>query len=304
MTSLRLATRESPLALWQTRHVADRLRAIHPGLRVELVPMTTRGDRILDRPLADIGGKGLFLKELEIAMLDGRADAAVHSFKDVPMWLEGPFRIAAVLERAEPFDALVSPRWPNLAALPVAARVGTSSLRRQAQVRALRPDVRLVDLRGNLQTRLGKLDAGEYDAIILAAAGLERLDLGQRIAQRLCPPDMLPAVAQGALAIEIRADDQATADLLAPLEHPPTRACVEAERAMNGRLGGSCHAAIAGFAEWVAERLHLRALVGHPGTGELVRAEASGNPAAPQALGESVAETLLSAGAERVLAAV
>ena len=194
-STLRLATRESPLALWQTEHVAALLRAAHPGLRVELVPMTTRGDRIIDRPLSDIGGKGLFLKELEIAMRDGVADAAVHSLKDVPMELDGPFAIAAVLERADPFDAFVSNRWASLDALPQGARVGSSSLRRQAQLRALRPDLRIEDLRGNVGTRLHKLDAGRLgddglDAILLACAGLQRLGLGERIRERLLAPDM------------------------------------------------------------------------------------------------------------------
>ena len=192
MDILRLATRQSALALWQTEHVAARLRQAHPGLTVELVPMTTQGDRILDRPLAAIGGKGLFLKELEVAMLEGRADAAVHSLKDVPMELEGPFALAAVLERADPFDAFVSPAYASLDALPSGARVGTSSLRRQALLRGLRPDLRIIDLRGNLNTRLAKLDAGDYDAIILACAGLERLGFGARIRQRLVAPDWVP----------------------------------------------------------------------------------------------------------------
>ena len=299
--TIRLATRESALALWQTRHVADLLRAAHPGLSVELVPMTTRGDQILDRPLAEIGGKGLFLKELEVAMLEGRADAAVHSLKDVPMQLEGPFTLPAVLERADPFDALVSTAFDSLDALPEGARVGTSSQRRQAQLRALRPDLRLIDLRGNLQTRLRKLDAGEYDAIVLAAAGLERLGLAERIAQRLLPPLMLPAVAQGALAIEAREGDQAVADLLQVLEHPLTRICVVAERAMNARLGGSCHVAVAGHARIVDTTLHLHGLVGDPGDGRNLRADAQGDIAAPAALGERVAQRLLDQGAAALL---
>ena len=220
MDILRLATRQSALALWQTEHVAARLRQAHPGLTVELVPMTTQGDRILDRPLAAIGGKGLFLKELEVAMLEGRADAAVHSLKDVPMELEGPFALAAVLERADPFDAFVSPAYASLDALPSGARVGTSSLRRQALLRGLRPDLRIIDLRGNLNTRLAKLDAGDYDAIILACAGLERLGFGARIRQRLVAPDWVPAVAQGAIGIECREGDTAVAALFAPLIAP------------------------------------------------------------------------------------
>ncbi len=299
--TIRLATRESALALWQTRHVADLLRAAHPGLSVELVPMTTRGDQILDRPLAEIGGKGLFLKELEVAMLEDRADAAVHSLKDVPMQLEGPFSLPAVLERADPFDALVSNAFGDLGALPEGARVGTSSQRRQAQLRALRPDLRLIDLRGNLQTRLRKLDEGEYDAIVLAAAGLERLGLAERIAQRLLPPLMLPAVAQGALAIEAREGDQAVADLLQVLEHPLTRICVVAERAMNARLGGSCHVAVAGHARIVDSALHLHGLVGDPGDGRTLRADVQGDIAAPAALGERVAQRLLDQGAAALL---
>ncbi|MEO8743253.1 MAG: hydroxymethylbilane synthase, partial [Lysobacteraceae bacterium] len=245
---LRLATRESPLALWQTEHVAALLRAAHPELHVELVPMTTRGDRIIDRPLAEIGGKGLFLKELEIAMAEGRADAAVHSLKDVPMELDGPFTLAAVLERADPFDAFVSNRWNTLDDLPQGARVGSSSLRRQAQLRARRPDLRIDDLRGNVGSRLKKLDADHYDAILLACAGLQRLGQGERIRERLLAPDWVPAVAQGAIAVECRDDDVATQALFAALEHAPTRICVEAERAMNRRLHGSCQVPIAGYA--------------------------------------------------------
>lgn len=298
---LRLATRKSALALWQTEHVANRLRVLHPGLEVELLPMSTRGDRIVDRPLADVGGKGLFLKELEVAMLEGRADAAVHSLKDVPMQLDGPFALAAVLERADPFDALVSPRYRCLAELPPGARVGTSSLRRQAQLRAARPDLDLADLRGNLQTRLGRLDAGEYAAIVLACAGLERLGLSARIGQRLEAPEFVPAVAQGALAVECRDGDARVQALLAPLEHPPTRACVEAERAMNARLGGSCHAAVAGYAELRGGRLHLLGLVGEAASGRLLRAEAEGPGDAPAALGEAVAADLLAQGAAALL---
>jgi len=301
-TSLRLATRESPLALWQSEHVAILLRAAHPRLRVELVPMTTRGDRIIDRPLSDIGGKGLFLKELEIAMQEGRADAAVHSLKDVPMELDGPFAIAAVLERADPFDAFVSNRWNSLDALPQDARVGSSSLRRQAKLRARRPGLRIDDLRGNVGSRLKRLDAGEYDAILLACAGLQRLGLGERIRQRLLAPDWVPAVAQGAIAIECRDDDAATHALLAALEHPPTRSCVEAERAMNRRLHGSCQVPIAGYATLDGGALHLRGLVGDATNGELVRAAASGAGNDPQQLGVRVAEKLLAAGAGALLA--
>lgn len=301
MPILRLATRQSALALWQTEHVAARLRAAHPELTVELVPMTTRGDRILDRPLADIGGKGLFMKELEVAMLEGRADAAVHSLKDVPMELEGPFALAAVLERADPFDAFVSARHAHLDALPQGARVGTSSLRRQAQLRARRPDLRLADLRGNVNTRLARLDDGEYDAIILACAGLERLDLGHRIRHRLDAPSWVPAVAQGAIAVECREDDTATQRLLAVLEHDPTRTCVRAERAMNHALHGSCQVPVAGYATLDGERLSLEGLVGDAVEGRLIRAEAVGVSSDPDILGRRVADALLAQGAGALL---
>ncbi len=301
-TTLRLATRESPLALWQTEHVAALLRAAHPQLRVELVPMTTRGDRIIDRPLSDIGGKGLFLKELEVAMQEGRADAAVHSLKDVPMELDGPFGLAAVLERADPFDAFVSNRWDSLDALPHGARVGSSSLRRQAQLRARRPDLLIEDLRGNVGTRLKKLDAGDYHAILLACAGLQRLGLGDRIRQRLIAPDWVPAVAQGAIAIECRDDAAATRALLGVLDHASTRTCVEAERAMNRRLHGSCTVPIAGYATLADGGLSLQGLVGDAASGELVRADATGAADDPRGLGLRVAVNLLAAGADRLLA--
>ena len=294
---LRIATRKSALALWQTEHVAARLRALHPGLTVELVPMSTQGDRVLDRPLAAIGGKGLFLKELEVAMLEGRADCAVHSLKDVPMLLDGPFAIAAVLERADPFDAFVSARFARLDALPKGARVGTSSLRRQAQLRAARPDLVLADLRGNVNTRLARLDAGDYDAIVLACAGLLRLELGARIRDRLAMPAWVPAVAQGAIGIESRADDAGVRALLEPLEHDATRLCTDAERAMNRRLHGSCQVPVAGHAQLADGQLMLTGLVGDAATGALVRAEASGDARDPEAVGLAVAERLLERGA-------
>jgi hydroxymethylbilane synthase len=299
---LRIATRRSALALWQTEHVAARLRAAHPGLEIEFVALSTRGDEILDRSLSAVGGKGLFLKELEEAMLRGEAECAVHSLKDVPMQLEGPFMLPAVLERADPFDAFVSNHHQALEALPRGARVGTSSLRRQAQLRAQRPDLQLVDLRGNVNSRLAKLDAGDYDAIVLACAGLQRLGFEARIRQRLQAPDWLPAVAQGAIAVECRADDAATAALCAVLEHAPTRTCVEAERGMNRRLHGSCQVPIAAYATLDGARLHLAGLVGDAGSGERVRAAATGAAARPEALGLEVAERLLAAGAARLLA--
>ncbi|WP_313228758.1 hydroxymethylbilane synthase [Stenotrophomonas acidaminiphila] len=301
MNMLRIATRKSPLALWQSEHVAARLRQAHPGLVVELVPMSTRGDEVLDRSLAAIGGKGLFLKELELAMLRGEADCAVHSLKDVPMELDAPFALPAILERADPADAFVSNRHASLDALPHGAVVGTSSLRRQAQLRALRPDLQARDLRGNVNTRLAKLDAGDYDAIILACAGLERLELGARIRDRLRPPQWLPAPAQAAVAVECRADAADVIALLAVLDHAATRACVEAERAMNRALDGSCHVPVAGLAQWRGGDLWLQGLVGGVADGRAVRAQAQGPGNDPEALGRDVARQLLDGGAGELL---
>lgn len=301
MSILRIATRKSPLALWQSEHVADRLRQAHPGLQVELVPMSTRGDEILDRSLAAIGGKGLFLKELELAMLRGDADCAVHSLKDVPMELEAPFVLPAILTRADSADAFVSNTYASLDALPQGACVGTSSLRRQAQLRALRPDLQSRDLRGNVNTRLAKLDAGEYDAIILACAGLERLELGARIRDRLVAPQWLPAPAQAAVAIECRQDDADTIALLKALDDAATRTCVEAERAMNRALDGSCHVPVAGLAQWRGEDLWLQGLVGGVADGRAVRAQAQGPANDPEALGQEVARQLLAGGAGELL---
>ncbi|MBS0569981.1 MAG: hydroxymethylbilane synthase [Proteobacteria bacterium] len=301
MTVLRIATRKSALALWQAEHVAARLRSAHPQLGVELVPLTTRGDRILDRPLADIGGKGLFLKELEVALARREADIAVHSFKDVPMRLDEGFAIGAVLERADPADAFVSARFAHLDELPPGARVGTSSLRRQAQLRARRPDLRLADLRGNVNTRLARLDAGDYDAIVLACAGLERLGLAARIRSRLEPPHWLPAAGQGAIAVERRAGDRRTAELIAPLHDGATAGCVDAERAMTRRLEGSCQVPIAAFCIETEIGLHLSGLVGDASRGKLIRAEDDGQSEAPEALGERVARQLLELGAGELL---
>lgn len=298
---LRLATRKSALALWQTEHVAARLRAAHPGLSVELVPMSTRGDEILGKPLSAIGGKGLFLKELEVAMFEGRADAAVHSLKDVPMSLDGPFALPAMLERADPFDAFVSERFAHIDLLPQGAKVGTSSLRRQAQLRARRPDLQLLDLRGNVNTRLRKLEEGEYDAIILACAGLERLRLSRYIRHRLEAPSWLPAVAQGAITVECREDDAAVQALLAVLDHHETRVCVEAERAMNRQLHGSCQVPIAGYAQFDGHVLSLEGMVGDAKSGELIRAEAMGHASDPEGLGRLVAAELKLKGADRLL---
>ncbi len=301
-THLRIATRESALALWQSEHVAARLRIAHPDIEVSLVPMTTRGDQVLDRSLATVGGKGLFLKELEVAMQEGRADCAVHSLKDVPMTLDGPFVLPAILDRANPFDAFVSNRHRRLADLPAGARVGTSSLRRQALLRAARPDLQLLDLRGNVNTRLAKLDSGHYDAIVLACAGLERLGFGGRIADRLEAPDWLPAAAQGAIAIECLDHVPALATVLAALDDAPTRRRVEAERAMNRCLHGSCQVPIAAYCVQSGDTLYLSGMVGDAASGRLVRAEASGSADAPDALGLAVAEALLERGAGVLLA--
>jgi len=301
MKLIRIATRKSPLALWQTEHVAALLRAAHPEVEVSLVPMSTRGDDVLDRSLAAIGGKGLFLKELELAMLRREADCAVHSLKDVPMELDAPFALSAVLERADPADAFISNLYPSLEALPQGARVGTSSLRRQAQLRARRPDLQLLDLRGNVNTRLAKLDAGDYDAIVLACAGLDRLGFEQRIRVRLAAPDWLPAPAQGAIAVECRAEDRELQSLLTVLDHGPTRTCVEAERAMNRALHGSCHVPVAAYAQFRLGRLHLDGLVGSASDGRMVRAQDEAASEAPEALGQAVARELLAQGAGEFL---
>jgi hydroxymethylbilane synthase len=301
MKTLRIATRKSPLALWQSEHVAARLRSAHPGLEVVLVPMSTRGDEVLDRSLAAIGGKGLFLKELELAMQRGEADCAVHSLKDVPMELEPGFALPAILERADHADAFVSNHFDDIAALPHGARVGTSSLRRQAQLRALRPDLELRDLRGNVNTRLAKLDARDYDAIVLACAGLARLGFQSRIRARLDAPTWLPAPAQGAIAIETRDDDPAVQALCAVLDHAPTRTCVSAERAMNLALHGSCHVPVAAFARLEGDRLVLEGAVGSADHGTVVRARGEGTRGGAAALGHEVAQALLAQGARALI---
>lgn len=301
---LRIATRQSALALWQAHFVADALRRHHPGLTVELVPMVTQGDRILDVPLAKIGGKGLFVKELEQALLDGRADIAVHSMKDVPMQFPDGLGLAVICPREDPTDAFVSNHYADVAALPAGAVVGTSSLRRQCQLRQARPDLQVRDLRGNVNTRLGRLDAGEFDAIILATAGLLRLQLTDRIRQRLPADLMLPAVGQGAVGIECRLDDAQTQALLAPLADALTTRCVLAERAMNTRLQGGCQVPIAGYATERAGRLHLEGRVGAVDGSRLLRVEQTGPADQGEALGIAVAEALLAAGADALLADV
>lgn len=302
-TTLRIATRKSPLALWQAYYVRDALLAAHPELQIELVAMTTRGDQILDSPLAKVGGKGLFVKELERAMLDGKADIAVHSMKDVPMEFPDRLGLAVICEREDPADAFVSNDYTDFNDLPEGAVVGTSSFRRQCQLRQYRPDLTIKDLRGNVGTRLGKLDAGEYDAIILAAAGLIRLELEDRIRARLDYQISLPAGGQGAVGIECRSDDQQTLELLACLHHDETAARVTAERAVVARLQGGCQVPIASFAEHHHEdELLLRALVGTVDGTRIIRAEARGDSDAAEALGLAVADDLLQQGAGDILA--
>lgn len=297
MKTLRIATRKSPLALWQTEHVAALLKAQHPQLEIEFVPLSTRGDELLDRSLAAIGGKGLFLKELELAMLRDEADCAVHSLKDVPMELEPGFVMPAIIARGSHADAWVSNHFDSIAALPAGARVGTSSLRRKAQLRALRQDLLIDDLRGNVNSRLAKLDAGEYQAILLACAGLERLGFASRIRARLEAPEWLPAPAQGAIAVECREDAADVQALFAALDDANTRVCVSAERAMNRALDGSCHVPVAALAGLDGDMLHLQGLVGDAHTGVQVRAEARAPRQAAEALGQQVAAALLAQGA-------
>ncbi len=301
-STLRIATRKSALALWQAEHVAALLRAMYPALTVELLPMTTRGDEVQDRSLASIGGKGLFLKELEVAMLEGRADLAVHSLKDVPAHLEPGFVLPAILPRADAADAFVSNHYTTLTELPRGARVGTSSLRRQAQMRALRADVELLDLRGNVGTRLARLDAGAYDAIVLACAGLERLGLASRIRSRLAAPQWLPAPGQAAIAIEARSDNPTALSLLAKLDDADTRLTVSAERALNRALGGSCTVPIGAWCVHGEHDLHLSGLVGDVDNGRVLRAEASTDDIGQaDALGQRVADLLLAQGAGKLL---
>lgn len=300
---VRIATRKSPLALWQAEHVRAELQRHHPGLNVELVTFTTRGDKILDTPLAKVGGKGLFVKELEVAMLEGDADIAVHSMKDVPMEFPDGLELATICEREDPRDAFVSARFAQLADLPHGARVGTSSLRRQCQLRAWRSDLDIISLRGNVNTRLAKLDANEFDAIILATAGLVRLEFEARIRERIDTTISLPAAGQGAVGIEIRSDDARIKQLLQPLHHQSTALCVRAERALNKHLHGGCQVPIAAFAQLsnAGAAMHLRGLVGAPDGDVILRAEQSGSSADPEALGIAVAEQLLQQGAGKIL---
>ncbi|KZN36079.1 porphobilinogen deaminase [Pseudoalteromonas luteoviolacea S2607] len=301
---VRIATRKSALALWQAEYVKAQLEHYHSGLVVELVPMSTKGDKILDTPLAKIGGKGLFVKELEQAMLEGRADIAVHSMKDVPVDFPEGLTLHTICEREDPRDAFVSNQYQHIDELPEGAVVGTSSLRRQCQIREMRPDLKIKDLRGNVNTRLAKLDAGEFDAIILAAAGLIRLEMAERIASYVSVEQSLPANGQGAVGIECRSDDTRVQSLLAPLEHAPTRARVLAERAMNRHLEGGCQVPIGAYAELQGDQIYLRGLVGAVDGSTILRAEKTGALQQAEALGVELAESLLAQGADKILAEV
>ncbi|MBF0784576.1 hydroxymethylbilane synthase [Muribacter muris] len=302
--TLRIATRQSPLALWQANFVKQALEQHFPNLAVELVTMVTKGDIILDTPLAKIGGKGLFVKELELALLEGRADIAVHSMKDVPMFFPEGLGLAVICEREDPRDAFVSNQYASLAALPAGAVVGTSSLRRQCQLMAAYPHLQIKSLRGNVGTRLGKLDNGEYDAIILAAAGLIRLGLAERIRSFMPIEQSLPAAGQGAVGIETRLNDTRILNYISVLHHPATAACVMAERAMNTRLQGGCQVPIGGFARLNGEDIQLDALVGALDGSTIIRAGGQGRIDQAVQLGEAVAEQLLAQGADRILAEV
>ena len=299
-----IASRESMLAMWQAEHIKGRLKALYPDCEVEILGMTTRGDQILDRTLSKIGGKGLFIKELEQALQDGRADLAVHSIKDVPMELPVGFALAAIGERASPFDAFVSNQYARLEEMPAGAIVGTSSLRREAQLRAKFPHLTIKPLRGNVQTRLSKLDNGDYDAVILAAAGLQRLGLDSRIREILSPADSLPAAGQGALGIEIAARRTDLADILRPLNHEETAACVTAERALARALGGSCQVPLAAYCVMEDGLLTLNGLVGHPDGSVIIEASAQAPAAYADALGRAAAKRLADDGAEELIAAV
>lgn len=299
--TLRIATRQSRLAMWQAEHVASLLRAAHPALKVELVPMTTQGDRILDRPLANIGGKGLFIKELELAMSEQRADIAVHSMKDVPSELPEGMILAAMLPRADPRDAFVSLRHKNFASLPQGARVGTSSLRRQCQLKHARPDLQLVTLRGNVDTRLRKLEDEHFDAIILAAAGLTRLGLEHRITQYFDAHESVPAVGQGIIGIECRADDATNIEFVRALNDAQAWQSCAAERAFAHRLEGSCQSPIAGFATLQGEQMQLHGVIGSPDGSEIYRGSTRGAVADAERIGISLAEQLLENGAGQLL---
>ncbi|MCH7335376.1 hydroxymethylbilane synthase [Acinetobacter sp. NIPH 2699] len=304
MKTLKIATRQSPLALWQAEHIRSRLNELYPDLTVELVKFVTQGDKILDTPLAKIGGKGLFVKELEAALLDGRADLAVHSMKDVPMHLPQGLTLAVICEREDPLDAFVSNQYQHFDELPQGAKVGTSSLRRKCQILQQRPDLEIIDLRGNVGTRLSKLDDGLYDAIILASAGLKRLGLADRIRHCLTPVVSLPAVGQGALGLECRADDAELLKLIQPLQHEETSICVRAERAFNAYLEGGCQVPIAGYATLANNQLRIEGRVGSVDGKILLKEQLVGTAAEAEQLGEQLGQRLREQGADELLKAL
>ncbi len=301
MKTLKIATRKSPLALWQAEHVKSRLKQLHPNLEVELVKMMTTGDQILNSPLSKIGGKGLFIKELEIGMLEGKADIAVHSMKDMPYKIPEGFALGAVLKRENPFDAFVSNHFNNLEDLPLNSKVGTCSMRRIVQLKSIRPDLEILDLRGNVNTRLKKLDDGEYDAIILACAGLIRLNFADRIKQQISAEQSLPAVGQGAVGIEIRENDQAILELITPLIDKQTTHRISAERAMNARLEGGCSVPIAGFSTLDGDIITLIGLVGNVESGVILKHKVVGNVDNTEELGKQLADKLIAMGARDIL---
>jgi len=302
ITQVTIATRESALAMWQAHHIRQQLQALYPQIEIKILGMTTTGDQILDKTLSKIGGKGLFVKELEQAMQEGRADIAVHSLKDVPMVMPEGFVLVAIGEREDPRDAFVSNQFKKLEELPPGSVVGTSSLRRQCQIQARFPSLKIESLRGNVQTRLRKLDEGQYAAIILAAAGLKRLGLGERITSLLPTEQSLPAVGQGAIGIECRAGRDDLVALLAPLNHPDTAACVTAERGMSRALAGSCQVPLGGFAEIADGVLRLRGFVSSVDGVRVVRSEVSGQPGEAERIGMELAQVLIGMGADKILA--
>jgi len=304
MRKLRIATRKSPLALWQAEHIKQKLQTHHPELQIELLGLTTEGDQHLDSSLQKAGGKGLFVKELEKALLDQRADIAVHSMKDVPMDFPAGLILPVICEREDPRDVLVANQYQTLQQLPQGATIGSSSLRRQCQIKALRPDLKIELLRGNVNTRIDKLDAGKYDAIILAAAGLIRLQMANRITAYLPPQQCLPAAGQGALGIECRQDDQRILDLITPLTDLPSYHCVTTERAMTKRLGSGCEVPVAAYATLENNHITLRGLVGKPDGSLLLHVEVSGNIHDAEKIGITAAENLLAQGAEEILSNV
>lgn len=299
-----IASRESALAMWQAEFIQSELQGLYPETKVEILGMTTRGDQILDQPLANIGGKGLFIKELEVALQEGRADLAVHSMKDVPMTMPEGFMLAATCERHDPRDAFVSNHYAKLEDLPAGSVVGTSSLRRQSQIKAEFPDLKIETLRGNVQTRLRKLDEGQYDAIILAAAGLKRIGLGERVRYEITPEQSIPAVGQGALAIEICDNRPELLSVLAPLNHAATQDCTTAERAMSRALAGSCSVPLGAYATCDEEVLQIQGFVASVDGKDMVKASISGSRTTAEALGQQLAQQLIQQGAAEILAAL